>query len=60
MEQAETSSGPPDLLVVEDVQFLYYVGMQAANAAEMPRWMPGDERAFWLCTQTTQGCCERG
>lgn len=27
----------------EDVQFLYHVGIRAANAAEMPRWLPGDE-----------------
>jgi Zn-dependent M28 family amino/carboxypeptidase len=28
---------------VEDVRLLYYVGLLAAQRAEMPRWNPGDE-----------------
>ncbi|MDP6445787.1 MAG: hypothetical protein QF805_18470, partial [Pirellulaceae bacterium] len=30
---------------VEDVQLLYYTGVQTANAAKMPAWRPGDEFA---------------
>jgi Zn-dependent M28 family amino/carboxypeptidase len=28
---------------VEDVRFYFYLGAQIADAAEMPRWRPGDE-----------------
>ena len=28
---------------VDDVRLLYYVGLQAAQQPEMPRWNPGDE-----------------
>jgi Zn-dependent M28 family amino/carboxypeptidase len=28
---------------VDDVRLLYYVGLQAAQQPEMPRWKPGDE-----------------
>ena len=29
--------------MIDDAQLGFYVGLNVANAAQMPTWMPGDE-----------------